>query len=407
MSDGGRDPSREFEGHFTGTAPTGRAILGVRRAGIRTYRHGRYGTAGTLTSMTRPFSPASPSPEPATRVAAALSAFTTRRRTELAEIGKDLLPALDILDGLLSGGKRLRPAFCYWAFRGAGGDDSDAVVTAAASLELLQASALIHDDVMDGSDTRRGRPSAHRAFAALHRENGWRTAEDAFGAGGAILLGDLCLAWSDAMFTGCGLPAEAVAAARPVWDAMRTELMCGQYLDLAEQARGLSSVESALRVVRFKSAKYTVERPLHLGAALAGRPGLAGAYTAFGLPLGIAFQLRDDILGVYGDPAETGKPAGDDLREGKRTVLVAAATERADDAQAADLRTHLGDPALDASGVETLRAVIRDTGALAACESMIERYASEAMTALEAAPITPDARTALSTLAVAATTRRS
>lgn len=364
--------------------------------------------------MTRPFSPASPEPAPAdlvARVAAALEAFTARRRAELAEIGKDLLPVLDVLDGLLSGGKRLRPAFCYWAFRGAGGAPGacgdEAIVTAAAALELLQASALIHDDVMDGSDTRRGRPSAHRALAALHRENGWRTGEDAFGVGGAILLGDLTLAWSDAMFTGSGLPAGAVAAARPVWDAMRTELMCGQYLDLAEQARGLSSVESALHVVRYKSAKYTVERPLHLGAALAGRTDLTGAYTAFGLPLGIAFQLRDDVLGVFGDPAETGKPAGDDLREGKRTVLVAAAAERADEARAALLRTHLGDPDLDASGVETLRDVIRDTGALAACESMIERYTAEAMTALDAAPIAGDARTALSTLAVAATSRRS
>ena len=352
--------------------------------------------------------PISPAPaDLAARVSAALSAYTAHRRAELAEIGKDLLPALDVLDGLLSGGKRLRPAFCYWAYRGAGGTGDDGIVTAAAALELLQASALIHDDVMDGSDTRRGRPSAHRALAALHRDNGWRTAEDAFGVGGAILLGDLALAWSDAMFTGCGLPAEAVAAARPVFDAMRTELMCGQYLDLAEQARGLSSVESALHVVRYKSAKYTVERPLHLGAALAGRPALTAAYTAFGLPLGIAFQLRDDVLGVFGDPAETGKPAGDDLREGKRTVLVAAATERAGDAQAALLRDHLGDPGLDAAGVEALRDVIRDTGALAACESMIERYAAEAMAALESAPITPDARTALSGLAVAATTRRS
>lgn len=405
MSGGDRDPGRQIEPYFTRTVSTGPAYAA--------YRHGRRIYAGTLTSMTRPFSPASPVPAPSElseRVAAALGAYIAHRRAEFAEIGKDLLPALDVLDGLLSGGKRLRPAFCYWAWRGAGGSPDgadDAIVTAAAALELLQASALIHDDVMDDSDTRRGRPAAHRAFAALHRENGWRTAEDAFGVGGAILLGDLCLVWSDAMFTGCGLPAEAVAAARPVFDAMRTEVMCGQYLDLAEQARGLSSVESALQVIRYKSAKYTVERPLHLGAALAGRPDLTGPYTAFGLPLGIAFQLRDDILGVFGDPAETGKPAGDDLREGKRTVLVAAALERAAEPEAESLRTHLGDPSLDATGVSTLREIIRDSGALATCESMIDRYASEAMTALDAAPITPEAHTALSNLATAATTRRS
>ncbi|HEY3681845.1 MAG TPA: polyprenyl synthetase family protein [Streptosporangiaceae bacterium] len=357
--------------------------------------------------MTPPIAPA-PS-ELAARIAESLGAFTARRRGELAEIGKELLPAMDVLDGLLSGGKRLRPAFCYWAWRGAGGapEGDAAIVAAAASLELLQASALVHDDVMDGSDTRRGRPAAHRALAALHRENGWRSDPAAFGVGGAILLGDLCLAWSDAMFTGCGLPPETVAAARPVYDAMRTELMCGQYLDLAEQARGLSSVESALHVVRYKSAKYTVERPLHIGAALAGRTDLAEAYTAFGMPLGIAFQLRDDVLGVFGDPAETGKPAGDDLREGKRTVLVAAAMERASRDQSEILRARLGDPALDTEGVAVLREIIRDTGGLTACESLIDRYASEAETALSAAPITDDARAALSSLAVAATSRRS
>ena len=358
---------------------------------------------------------AHPAPAPAelsARVTAALRAFTARWRAELADVDAGLLPAMDVLDGLLSGGKRLRPAFCYWAWRGAGGDPAgpggdDAIVAAAASLELLQASALIHDDVMDDSDTRRGRPAAHRAFAELHHRNGWRAPSSVFGTGAAILLGDLCLAWSDAMFTGCGLAPEAVAAARPVYDAMRTELMCGQYLDLAEQARGVSSVESALHVVRYKSAKYTVERPLHVGAALAGRADLTGAYTAFGMPLGVAFQLRDDVLGVFGDPAETGKPAGDDLREGKRTVLVASALERAGSAGAEVLRARLGDPELDASGVAELRDIIRDSGALAACESMIDGYAAESRRALAAAPITDHARTALSALATAATTRRS
>ena len=166
-------------------------------------------------------------------------------------------------------GKRLRPAFCYWAWRGAGGDDSPEAIAAATSLELLQACALVHDDVMDGSDTRRGLPAAHRRFAALHRESGWLGSPEDFGVGSAILLGDLCLSWADQMLLSSGLPAAALERAKPVYDDMRTELMAGQYMDLLEQARGGGSVERALRVVRYKSAKHTIERLLELGATLA------------------------------------------------------------------------------------------------------------------------------------------
>ena len=297
---------------------------------------------------------------------------------------------LTALDSLLSGGKRLRPAFCYWGWRGSGGTDIPEFFSAAASLELLQAGALIHDDVMDGSDTRRGQPAAHRGFEALHAGSGWRGSAEAFGSGAAILLGDICLTWCDEMFQSSGLPAEALRRGRPVFDLMRTEVMCGQYLDLLGQARGPSPdghamVEAALRIVRYKSAKYTIERPLQLGAALAGSESVA-ALSAYGLPLGVAFQLRDDVLGVFGDPAQTGKPAGDDLREGKRTVLVALTLERATPTQAEVVESLLGDPGLDPAGVELLRSVIVDTGALDACEEMIDRYAAEASAALAAAP---------------------
>jgi geranylgeranyl diphosphate synthase, type I len=190
-----------------------------------------------------------------------------------------------------------------------------------------------------------------------------------------------------------------------VYDLMRTELMAGQYLDLLEQAIGGGSVERAMRVVRFKSAKYTVERPLHLGAALAGAsPELIAVYSRFGLPLGEAFQLRDDILGVFGDPEETGKPAGDDLREGKQTVLVAIAAEKATPRDAALLRRRLGDPALDADGVEQLRAVITNTGAHDAVEKLISTLVDQAMSALET--VATPAREVLGDLAVAATSRR-
>ncbi|HVU71716.1 MAG TPA: polyprenyl synthetase family protein [Mycobacteriales bacterium] len=341
------------------------------------------------------------------RVGAALSAFLADQTKHLDAMSDDLRDVTDALNDLvLTGGKRLRPAFCYWGAVGAGAPDTDGLITAVASLELLHACALIHDDVMDGSDTRRGLPSAHRRFAGRHRAGGWHGDPDAFGVAGAILLGDLALVWADRMLAGAELPPEALRRAQPVYDDMRTELMAGQYLDVLEQALGGGSVDRALRVARYKSAKYTVERPLQLGAALAGADGgIAAAYSAYGLPVGEAFQLRDDVLGVFGDPEETGKPAGDDLREGKRTALIASALEAAGPEQVVVMRRHLGDPHLDARGVADLRTVITETGALARVEALIEQRTEESLAAVRSAPITADARKALEELAVAATAR--
>jgi geranylgeranyl diphosphate synthase, type I len=322
-------------------------------------------------------------------------------------VSVDLGGLLDALTDLIGSGKRLRPAFCYWAWRGAGGPDGEEIVRAAASFELLHACAIVHDDVMDGSDTRRGSPAAHRRFAALHRGQSWQGDADTFGVGAAILLGDICLAWADEMLTGCGLPTDALMRARSAYDVMRTELMGGQYLDLLEQAQGGASTERAMRVLRFKSAKYTVERPLHVGALLADAgEGMLAAYSAYGVPLGEAFQLRDDVLGVFGDPQQTGKPAGDDLREGKRTMLVTTALERATSEQADVVRRHLGDPLLDDEGVATLRALIEETGALAETERLIESLTERALAGLAAAELEPDARAVLRDLAAAATARR-
>jgi geranylgeranyl diphosphate synthase type I len=337
------------------------------------------------------------------RVQAALDAFVAERRSVLETMGPELDVLAEALTEFLSGGKRLRPGFCFWGHLGAGGRDSDALVVAAASLEMFQAAAIIHDDVMDASDTRRGRPAVHRRFAALHQAHGWNGAPDAFGAGAAILLGDLCLAWSDEMLVSSGL---LDTAARRVFDDMRAELMAGQYLDLLEQVRGDGTVASALRVARFKSAKYTIVEPLHLGATMAGAgPAVLDSYAAYGFPLGEAFQLRDDVLGVFGDPEVTGKPAGDDLREGKRTALVAFALEQASPSQIDLVRRRLGDPSLDAAGVEELREVLVTTGAVARVEALITSRTDEAVTALEHAPVTEQAREVLRELAVAATAR--
>jgi geranylgeranyl diphosphate synthase type I len=346
------------------------------------------------------------------RVQKVLAAFLAQQGPVLDLVSEELGPLSDAAtEFLLDGGKRLRPAFCYWGYRGAGGSDGDAVVAAAAALELLHACALIHDDVMDDSDTRRGRAAMHRRFAAVHRAEEWRGDPEAFGRSAAILLGDLCLSWADQLYNTSGMPADALLRGQGTYDGMRVELMAGQYLDLLEQALGGGTVQRALTVARFKSAKYTVERPLHLGAALAGGEdpaagaALSASYSAFGLPLGEAFQLRDDVLGVFGDPAVTGKPAGDDLREGKRTALVATALERATPAQAAVVRRHLGDPHLTDAGVGALRTVVTETGALAAVETLIEGLMQQALAALQDAPITEEAREVLGSLAVAATTR--
>lgn len=326
----------------------------------------------------------------------------------LESVSADLSPLVDAISALLKGGKRLRPAFAYWGWRGASGDTShdDLAMRAAAGLEFLQACALIHDDVMDGSDTRRGLPAAHRRFAGVHRDHEWHGSPEAFGTGAAILLGDMCLSWADEVIFSCGFAPATMQRTKAIYDEMRTELMAGQYLDLLEQVRGGGSVERALRVVRYKSAKYTIERPLHLGAALADAPPeVVDAYSAYGLPLGEAFQLRDDILGVFGDPSETGKPAGDDLREGKRTVLIATSLERSTATQAAAIRHHLGDPALSLDGVEELRSVITDTGALAHTEQLIDQSLDQAIRALDTPIIDPTAVEVLTALAYAATRR--
>jgi geranylgeranyl diphosphate synthase type I len=338
------------------------------------------------------------------RVHKELEVFLESQQPVLDAVGDELLPILDAARLLLSGGKRLRPAFAYWAWRGAGGDDCPEIIRAVAALEFLQACALVHDDVMDDSDTRRGHPSAHRAFASLHRSAQWSGSPDAFGVGAAILLGDLTLSWADEMLFTAALPDDALRRAKPVYDRMRTELMAGQYLDLLEQARGGGSVERALRVARYKAAKYTVEGPLHLGATLAGAPPeLLETYSRYGIPLGEAFQLRDDVLGVFGDPAVTGKPAGDDLREGKRTVLVAVAEERSSPAQRHLLHQHLGDPHLTAEGVDALRTLIEETGALAFVEELIGTLVDEAHAALRGVP--EPAHDVLSALTFAATRR--
>jgi geranylgeranyl diphosphate synthase type I len=332
------------------------------------------------------------------------------RRTETAYIGTEyglLITALE--DFVLNGGKRLRPAFAYWGWRAvANGEPDREVLLLFSALELLHACALVHDDVIDDSSTRRGRPTVHIHFAALHRERNWRGSADRFGLSAAILLGDLALAWADDIVFGADIPREAQRRVQRVWADIRTEVLGGQYLDIVAEASAAESIASAMNVDTFKTACYTVTRPLQLGAAAAAdRPDVQAVFDQFGTDLGVAFQLRDDVLGVFGDPAVTGKPSGDDLRSGKRTVLLAEAVELADksDPLAANmLRSSIGAQLTDAQ-VGELRDVIESVGALAAIERRIATLTQRALATLASAPIKASAKAGLSELAKTATNR--
>ncbi|MGA9715889.1 MAG: polyprenyl synthetase family protein [Aeromicrobium sp.] len=330
----------------------------------------------------------------------AIDTFVQTRLESFEPLGPDVLDFVGAAAQFVSGGKRLRASFCRAGWLAAGGADGDDQMTdAAAAIELLQGSALVHDDLMDGSDTRRGRPSVHRDFAARHRAR-HRVGDPAwYGQSTAILMGDLLLSWSNEMLVAAALRAEPSAArsAIAVFDACKAEVAAGQFLDVTAQTRPDVSVADAMVVVRYKSAKYTVERPLQIGAALAGADAtMLGRLSDVALPLGEAFQLRDDVLGVFGDPEVTGKPAGDDLREGKRTVLVARTLELTDAAGRATVINGLGTEAVD-----DVQAVIRSSGALAAVEADIARLEAEADAAIDAL----GARDVLGPLALRATRR--
>ena len=309
-------------------------------------------------------------------------------------VDPDLVDPLAALRELVvAGGKRLRPAFCHWAYVGAGGSPDDPlVVDAGAALELLHTFALVHDDVMDGSKRRRGLAAIHEQFITRHDDASWRGEGRRFGEGAAILVGDFAFVYADQLFRA------APQVAREVFDELRVELCVGQYLDLVGTGSGSSDATQASRIARYKSGKYTVERPMHVGAALAGRlEELASPLSAVGLPLGEAFQLRDDLLGVFGDASVTGKPVGDDLREGRLTTLVAFAARRASGA-GIELLTLLGRPDLDDAGVESLQAFLIECGARDEVEYEIERLVEQSLTALSSTPITNEARIGLEEL---------
>ena len=351
-------------------------------------------------------------------------------RSRAAEVDGDAVfgasTVRDAVAGLLlqhateafASGKRLRARFAYWGWRaqtGASGDIPDHVLDLGACLEVFQAAALVHDDIVDNSDTRRGRPATWRALEAAHREREWSGSPEEFGRSGAILLGDLLLGWSDDLLEEALAAVEPVNAARTRRDyaRMRRDVILGQFLDIAEEAAwpvtpDAEHAERAMRIAVLKSARYSVQQPLLMGAAIGGSDERTRrSLAAIGEPLGLAFQLRDDVLGVFGDPDVTGKPAGDDLREGKRTLLVAYARERMDAAERARFDARLGADDLSNDEIEGLQHTVTSTGALELVERSISTYAAAANEEITSAGFDPASTAELRELVTATTMRSS
>jgi len=339
----------------------------------------------------------------ASRVEQRISDVLAPEEQRWSAFDEDLVsPVAEIRRLVASGGKRLRPAFCHWGFVGAGGDpDSMVSLDAGAALELLHGFALFHDDVMDGSTSRRGAPVTHDVFADEHRRSGSSGESRRYGDGIAILVGDLAFVYSDRLMS------DVSAQAREIWHELRIELNVGQLLDLIGSARNERRRFKAERICRYKSGKYTIERPLHLGAMLVAPSRaveLLPALSTYGLPLGDAFQMRDDVMGAFGETAITGKPVGDDLREGKPTPLMAIAMERANGAQR-EVLSLVGREQLTDAQVAAAQQAIVDCGALDEMESVILRLRDEAIASLTAAPIEPSAKVELESLALYVTDR--
>lgn len=347
----------------------------------------------------------------------------SHHRAALAPLGPDAHALLDEAFGFLTGGKRFRAQFAVLGFRavapldlvGELSPELDRVLDAACALELFHAAALIHDDIIDRSDTRRGRPAVHRLFATMHEQQGWMGAADHFGLAGALLLGDLLQSWADELMNrACDATADRSAArqARDHFNRMRSEVAVGQYLDVLEEQQPTfagheEQLERSTRVLVYKSAKYSVEAPLLIGAALAGAaPEVEDALSEFGLPIGVAFQLRDDQLGVFGDEELTGKPIGDDLVEGKRTVLVTLAREHLPTTQRNIFDGLLGTD-LDPEQVMMMQRTIQESGAVDRVEDMISRNVERATESLRSAPIHSEAAAQLMVLAERAARRAS
>lgn len=361
-------------------------------------------------------------PLTANLVDACVTRFLAERIDLLNTVSPDMAPLGDFARTFLAGGKKFRAQFCILGWSAIPGPEGsadsraipDSLIHIAAALEIFHAAALVHDDIIDNSDTRRGAPSAHARFRTLHTASGYAGRAHDFGTHAALLLGDLLLGWSDELLdAGLTILAnpERARHTREAFNLMRTQVTAGQYLDVLEESAWVARNDSdplaqAERIVTFKSAKYSVEAPLCIGAHLAGASQKQlHALRRFGLPLGIAFQLRDDLLGVFGDPSATGKPAGDDLREGKRTMLIAMARQAVDADERKFIDTNLGTPDLSDNDIHTLQTIIQRSGAFTAIEDRIAHHVADALAVLPHAHFTDHAVEDLEAMAHAVSNR--
>ncbi|MEV4426169.1 polyprenyl synthetase family protein [Streptomyces sp. R-07] len=323
---------------------------------------------------------------------------------QLSALDPALGPVAEQLEAAVADGKRLRAAFCYWGWRAVGQPDSDALVRAAASMELVHAAAIVHDDLIDDSPLRHGRPTAHRALRGAVEQHPR--------AGGAarslaMLVGDLLMSLAGQLFVTSGLPAAYLGRARPFWAALARDLVAGECLEILHTGAAPDTTAS-LKVIRYKTAKYTVEQPLLIGGALAGAgERLRAGYSAYGLPLGEAFQLRDDLLGLFGDPETTGKAAADDVQGHRPTALLAETWRLADDEERGRLRELLGRRDLDGDALEAVRELMRRLKAPDRIETMITTRVEEALGALDELNLPARPAAALTALAHSAAVRRS
>lgn len=341
-------------------------------------------------------------------VEAALRDHLDQVLPRLVELHPALVEVADELRAfVLGGGKRLRPLFVLAGHRAAGGSDPEVVMGAALAVELLHTCALLHDDVIDSAVTRRGRPSAHVHFARRHREEGWHGSDEGYGRAVAILLGDLAFAHADSLLRTCRVAPARLLEGWDVFTTLREEVTAGQYLDLYAAHSGRTDTELALTVASYKAGRYTVARPLQLGATLAGAGSvLVEGLLRFGLPLGQAFQLRDDVLGAFGTEQDTGKPVAGDLAEGKRTLLVAETAQRLEGERRARFERLVATGARASRDVRVVQAFMRDSGGLAATERRIEELARQAREVLGTLDISADAARLLENLARGLTDRR-
>ena len=343
------------------------------------------------------------------RVDREVAGFVARERDRVVQEDRAAEPLFAELERVIgAGGKRLRPLFCCLGHLAAGGEVGVEAIRAAAALELLHTFAIVHDDVMDRSPSRRGVPSSWAFLADEHRRRRHIGDPTAYGVASAVLAGDMALVLADRALLDSGFPLDRLMPAQRRYDRMRVEVVAGQYLDVLAASRGGATEAEARRIAVLKSGGYTVEAPLQIGAVLAGAgEDLLECLSRYGIALGEAFQLRDDVLGTFGDPAVTGKDRDSDLREGKRTVLLAKALGAAAAEDRRLLEERVGRPDLTADELERMRTVIEESGALEQLLELIEELSRNARQALDPGVVPEPARGLLMQMSEVVAVRRS